>query len=78
MAAGLSLMKSVLTPLSKNALLRLGLAARISLSGATIQKRIFASRTTLVFSNKDLNDVIKIVKSPEDASFLIKSVSETV
>ena len=38
-----------------------------------------ASRTTtLVFSNEDLNYVVKIVKSLEESSWLIKSVSETV
>ena len=30
----------------------------------------------LVFSNEDLNDIIKIIKSLEDAGFLIKGVTE--
>ena len=33
---------------------------------------------TLIFSNKEINDVMKIVKSLEDAGLLIKVVSETV
>ena len=38
-----------------------------------------ASRTTtLVFSNEDLNYIMKIVKSLEESIWLIKSVSETV
>ena len=34
--------------------------------------------TTLVFSNEDLNDIIKIVKSLEESFLLIKGVSATV
>ena len=34
--------------------------------------------TTLVFSNEDLNDIIKIVKSLEESFWLIKGVSATV
>ena len=33
---------------------------------------------TLVLSNKDLNDIIKIVKSLEDSGLLIKRVNELV
>ena len=34
--------------------------------------------TTLVFSNEDTNDILKIVKSLEESSLTIKDVSETV
>ena len=34
--------------------------------------------TTLVISNDEIHDVIKIVKSPEDSSLLVKGVTETV
>ena len=34
--------------------------------------------TTLMFSNEQLHDIIKIVKSLEEIDLLIKSVSETV
>ena len=33
---------------------------------------------TLIFSNKDLNDIIKIIKYLEDFGLLIKVVTETV
>ena len=33
--------------------------------------------TTLVFSNEDLNDIIKIVKSLEESGLLKKGVSKT-
>ena len=34
--------------------------------------------TTLMFSNEQLHDIIKIVKSLEEIDLLIKGVSETV
>ena len=34
--------------------------------------------TTLVFSNEDLNDIMKIIKSLEESGLLIKSASKTV
>ena len=34
--------------------------------------------TTLIFSNEELSDIIKIVKSHEDSRLLIKSISKTV
>ena len=36
------------------------------------------SGTTLVFSNEETDNIIKIVKSLEDAGLLIRSVSEAV
>ena len=32
----------------------------------------------LVISNEDTNDIMKIVKSPEESGLLIKGVSETI
>ena len=34
--------------------------------------------TTLIISNEEMNDIIKIVKSLEVSSLLIKNVSETI
>ena len=34
--------------------------------------------TTLIISNEEMNDVMKIVKSLEESGFLIKGVSETI
>ena len=46
---------------------------------AAMQKKLFALRTTTwVLLNKDLDDIIKIVKSLEDAGLLIKGVIETI
>ena len=46
---------------------------------AAMQKKLFALRTTTwVLLNKNLDDIIKIVKSLEDAGLLIKGVIETI
>ena len=37
-----------------------------------------ASRTTLIISNDEINDIIKIIKSLEDSGLFIKGVTETV
>ena len=34
--------------------------------------------TTLIISNDEINDIIKIVKSLEDSGLLLKGVTETV
>ena len=34
--------------------------------------------TTLIISNSEMNDIIKIVKSLEDSGLLLKGVTETV
>ena len=43
-------------------------------------KKILGSgnTTTLIISNDEINDIIKIVKSLEDSSLLVKGVTETV
>ena len=56
----------------------LGLTAAASERDAAIQKKIFGSGTTLVFSNEDFSNVMKIIKSLEDAGLLIKSAVEKV
>ena len=79
MSVGLPLMKNVLTPLAKSVLVPLGSTAAAWAADAAIQKKTYGSGTaTLVFSNEDLNNVIKILKSLEESSFLIKGVSETI
>ena len=73
MSVGLPLMQSLFTPLAKNVFVHLGLTAVVSATDAAIEKKIYGSGTTkLVFSNENLNDVMKIVKSLEESSLLIK------
>ena len=45
---------------------------------AAIQENIFGSdMTTLIISNEEMNDIMKIMKSVKDAGFLIKCISDT-
>ena len=78
MTAGLRLMKSVLTPLAKSVLVLLGLSAGISAAATAIQEKIYGSvSTALIFSNEEMEDIMKIIKSLE-ASGLIKGTNETI
>ena len=57
----------------------LGLTAAASATDATTQKEIIGSgMTTLIISNEEMNDIMKIVKSLEDTGLLVKDVSETI
>ena len=56
----------------------LGLIATALATYATIHKKVFGSgTTTLIISNEEMNDIMKIVKSLEKSGLLIKSVSQT-
>ena len=78
--AGLPLIKNVITPLAKGVLIPLGLTAEASAADAGIHKKILGSgsHTTLIISNKDMDDLITIVKSLEDSGLLLKGVTESV
>ena len=41
-------------------------------------KKILGSETTLIISNDEMVDIMKIVKSLEDSGLLLKGVSETI
>ena len=81
---GLPLMKSVIKPLPKSVLVPLGLTAAASAADAGIHKKILRSghnnndNTTLIISNDEMDDILKIVKSLEDSGLLLKGVSETI
>ena len=79
---GLSLIKNVIKPLGKSVLIPLGLTAAASAADAGIQKKILGTRhnntTTLITSNDEMEDIIKIVKSLEYSGLLLKRISETV
>ena len=73
------MIKSVINPLAKSVLIPLGLTAAASAADAGLHKRILGSgNTTLIISNKDMEDLIKIVKSLEDSGLLLKGVTELV
>ena len=82
--AGLTLIKNVIKSLAENVLIPLGLTAAASAADAGIHKKILgsghnhSSSTTLIISNDEIKDIIKIVKSLEDSGLLLKGVTETV
>ena len=66
-------------PLSKSVLIPLALMAAASATDAAIHKEMFGSGfTILIIFNEEMEDIMKIVKAPEDSGLLIKSVSETI
>ena len=73
-------MKSVITLLAKSALVPLGLTAAASSADAGIHKKILGSgnNTTLIVSNKDMDDFIEMVKSLKDSGLLLKRITESV
>ena len=72
-------MKNLIKPLPKSVLIPLGLTAAASVADAGIHKKILGSTTTtLIISNDEIEDIIKIVKSLEDSGLLLKGVTETV
>ena len=76
---GLPLIKNVIKPLVKIVLIPLGLTAAASAADAGIHKKILGSgNTTLIISDEEMNDVIKIVQALEDPNILLKGVTETV
>ena len=79
---GLILMKSVIKSLAKSILVPLGLKTAESGADVGIHKKILGSghnnNTTLIISNDEMDDILKIVKSLEDSGVLLKGVSEII
>ena len=74
-------MKNANKPLAKSVLIPLGLTPAASAVDVGIkkQKKILGSvNTTLLVSNDELEDIIKVVESLEDSSLLLKGVIETI
>ena len=78
---GLPLIGNVLKPLAKSVLIPLGLTAAASVIDAAIHNKMFGSgmhpsdlakQTTLIISNEEMNDIMKIVTSLEESGILIK------
>ena len=72
---GLPLLKSVIKPLGM-----LGLTAASSATDAAINKKILGSgnHISLIISNDDMQDLLKIVKSLEYSGILLDGITETV
>ena len=77
--SGLPLTKNVIKPLAKSVLIPLGLTAAASAADAGIEKKILGSgTTTLIMSNEEMNDILKIVQTLEDSNILLKGVTKTI
>ena len=72
-------LKNSAKSLIKNVLAPLGLTTVMSSVDGSIQTKIHASshKTTLIISNDEMEDILKIVKSIEDSGLLL-GVSETI
>ena len=68
----------VAVPLAKNILAPLGITAAASAIDAGIQKIHGSGTTTLIISNEEMNDIMKIVQALEDSNILLKGVTETI
>ena len=69
----------VAMPLAKNVLAPLGISAVMSAIDGSIKKEMLGARTTtLIISNDEMDDILKIVKSLEDSGLSLKGVSETI
>ena len=73
-AIRLPLLKSVIKRLGL-----LGLTAASSAIDAGVQQKIYESGTAaLIISNKEMNDIMKIVQALEDSGVLLRGVTKTI
>ena len=74
------LLMKVSIPLAKNVLVPLRITVAASAIVAGIQKKKIheSGTTTLIISNEEMNDVIKIVQALEDSNMLLKGVTKTI
>ena len=65
--------------LAKNVLAPLGITAAASVIDGGIQMKTHGSgTTTLIISNEEMNDIMKIVQVLEDSNILLKGVNKTI
>ena len=75
----LPLVKNVFTSLAKSGLLPLKLMTATSAIDVAIQKKTHKSwMTTLIISNEEMDDIMKIVKYLEESGLLKKSANKTI
>ena len=64
--------------MATNVLVPLGITAAASAIDARIQKKIHGSgTTTLIISNEEMDDILKIVQALEDSNILLKEITKT-
>ena len=68
----------VAVPLAINILALLGITAAASAIDALIQKKILGSETTtLIISNKEMNNILELTKALEYSNNLLKGITKT-
>ena len=66
-------------PSAKSVLIPLGLTAAASATDSGIHKKLLGSgNPTLIISNQEMNDIIKIVQALEDSNILLKGVTTAI
>ena len=72
----------VAAPLTKSILALLGITVTVSAIDAVIQKKIHGSgrpsSTTLIISNNEMNNIMRIVQALEDSHILLKGVTKAI
>ena len=69
----------IAVPLAKNVLALLGMTAAALAIDAGIQNKIHGSgNTTLIISNEEMNDIMKIIQTLENSNILMKGVTKTI
>ena len=69
-------------PLAKNVLAPLGIIApALAINGGTQKKnkkKHGSGNTTLIISNEEMNNIIKIIQALENSNILLKGVTKTI
>ena len=69
----------VAVPLAKNVLAPFGRTVSASAIDVGIQKKIHGpGTTTLIISNEEMNDIMKIIQALEDSNILLKGITKTL
>ena len=68
----------VAMPLAKNVLTPLGLTASMSFIDGSIQKKIHGAGVKLIIEQKDMKDIMKIIKALKNSGILLNGVSKTI
>ena len=69
----------VAIPFAKNILAPLGITAAASAVDAGFEKKIDGSgTTTLIISNEEMSDIMKIVQALQDSNILLKGFTKTI
>ena len=76
---GLPLIGNVLKPLTKRVLITLGVTAAASATDAAVHEKMVGSGfTTLIISNEQIKNIMRVVKSLQESGLLMKGISEKI